>query len=492
MFRSTLIAAGVAVLCGTGLAQQTLDPAKIHPVRAPVKDAGVFNWSTKQWVSGPKAGFQSTTYTVFRNDCTWTGGSFFYAPEHCEDVIDSGRIPAPSTPGAPLGATVEVQVTGFEFAYCTGYATGSVDIKLGFYNSLGGECAGGSAVRPPRLGGQAAPFPPFGPIGTATAYFDFGAASAFPLPGSTLNGKQGCWTMGFTFAANRGFCLQSEGNGVWDNSATTDQFSWSFRHENPNTTFGLAGGPLIAGEPSSGGYGAGTYNIPAGSNGLFGSPCGTGLGADSDNFWVNVDGSAVGVQNTIVNSTGVLCKGAASAGTNCYFFGGWPGGPLASFWMVLKSNGNCSFCANLPVHYCPGGITASGCNAKISAIGSSSATAATGFALTAHDVQGSNSGTAGLFFFASNGRQAQQWGNGTSFQCVTPPVFRSQVLNGGGSSGNCDASMAIDLNARWTAKPFQAQGAGSTVQAQLWFRDPQNTSNQTTSLSNAIEWVVCP
>ena len=33
-------------------------------------------------------------------------------------------------------------------------------------------------------------------------------------------------------------------------------------------------------------------------------------------------------------------------------------------------------------------------------------------------------------------------------------------------------------------------GGGTTVQAQLWFRDPQNTSNQTTSLSNAIEFLV--
>jgi hypothetical protein len=30
------------------------------------------------------------------------------------------------------------------------------------------------------------------------------------------------------------------------------------------------------------------------------------------------------------------------------------------------------------------------------------------------------------------------------------------------------------------------------VQAQLWYRDPQSTSNQTTSLSNAVEFEVCP
>jgi hypothetical protein len=52
--------------------------------------------------------------------------------------------------------------------------------------------------------------------------------------------------------------------------------------------------------------------------------------------------------------------------------------------------------------------------------------------------------------------------------------------------------MAQDLNARWTAKPAQNPGAGALVQAQLWYRDPQSTSNQTTSLSDAIEFPVGP
>ena len=33
--------------------------------------------------------------------------------------------------------------------------------------------------------------------------------------------------------------------------------------------------------------------------------------------------------------------------------------------------------------------------------------------------------------------------------------------------------------------------AGSTWYFQLWYRDPLNTSNQTTSLSNAVEFTVC-
>jgi hypothetical protein len=55
--------------------------------------------------------------------------------------------------------------------------------------------------------------------------------------------------------------------------------------------------------------------------------------------------------------------------------------------------------------------------------------------------------------------------------------------------------MSQDLNALWCPtcpKPQKNPGAGTTVQAQLWYRDPLNTSNQTTSLSNAFEFVLCP
>ena len=98
----------------------------------------------------------------------------------------------------------------------------------------------------------------------------------------------------------------------------------------------------------------------------------------------------------------------------------------------------------------------------------------------------------GLFFFGPNGRQANPWGNGTSFQCVVPPVKRGGLLTGVGTPGACDGLFSQDLNARWTAKPKQNPGAGAIVQAQLWYRDPFSSSNQTTSLSDAIEFYVCP
>jgi hypothetical protein len=142
--------------------------------------------------------------------------------------------------------------------------------------------------------------------------------------------------------------------------------------------------------------------------------------------------------------------------------------------------------------YCRAGTSASGCTAAIFASGLPSASAPSGFYLTATDVEGAKDG---LFFFGTNGQQANPWGNGTSYQCVVPPVMRCGLLTGSGSAGACDGSFAQDLNALWCPscpKPAKNPGAGAIVQAQLWYFDPASTSNQTTSFSDAIEFWTGP
>jgi hypothetical protein len=139
--------------------------------------------------------------------------------------------------------------------------------------------------------------------------------------------------------------------------------------------------------------------------------------------------------------------------------------------------------------YCTAGTSASGCQATLSVSGTPSATAASGFDLSATNVEGNKDG---LFFYGANGRQANPWGSGTSYQCVIPPVRRAGLLGATGTTGLCDGSFTQDLNARWTAKPAHNPGAAAVVQAQLWYRDPLNTSNRTTSLSDGIEFTVDP
>ena len=144
------------------------------------------------------------------------------------------------------------------------------------------------------------------------------------------------------------------------------------------------------------------------------------------------------------------------------------------------------------VSYCTAGTSANGCQATLSSVGTASASASSGFSLDAATVEGAKDG---LYFFGTNGRQANTWGSGTSFQCVVPPVNRAGLLTGNGTAGLCDGSFSQDLNALWCPtcpKPQKNPGAGTVVQAQLWYRDPQNTSNQTTSLSDAVEFLVAP
>jgi len=145
-----------------------------------------------------------------------------------------------------------------------------------------------------------------------------------------------------------------------------------------------------------------------------------------------------------------------------------------------------------PLTYCTSGTSATGCQAQMWARGLPSAVRADSFFLEATNVPGLRNG---IFFFGVAGRQANPWGNGSSYQCVVPPVQRVGLMVGEGTHGLCDSVFVRDLNARWCPtcpKPNQNPGAGAVVQAQLWYRDPSNTSNQTTSLSNAVEFTVGP
>ena len=57
--------------------------------------------------------------------------------------------------------------------------------------------------------------------------------------------------------------------------------------------------------------------------------------------------------------------------------------------------------------------------------------------LSANTVEGLKNG---LFFYGPNGRQANPWGNSTSYVCVVPPRLRGGLLTGVGTTGACDGS----------------------------------------------------
>jgi hypothetical protein len=155
--------------------------------------------------------------------------------------------------------------------------------------------------------------------------------------------------------------------------------------------------------------------------------------------------------------------------------------------LYIARLGNECACHGTP--YCTAGTTASGCHAVMSSAGAASASAGVGFDVSVLSVEGSKSG---VIFFSTGGAQAQPWGNSSSFQCVVPPLVRTGTLPGIGTNGACDGSFQLDFNAWMAAHPNKAPAAGESAYLQCWFRDPHNTSNQTTSLSNALWASVCP
>jgi hypothetical protein len=151
---------------------------------------------------------------------------------------------------------------------------------------------------------------------------------------------------------------------------------------------------------------------------------------------------------------------------------------------VYDARDSCATCAT----YCTAGTSSNGCTARIWAYGSPSASASDGFL-----VVGSHTGNKnGMFFFAANGQQTVPWGSGTSYQCVVPPVKRAGLLNGFGTTKSCDGTFTQDLNTLWSGSPHKNPGSGAVVQAQLWVRDPNNTSNKKTVMSDALELTVGP
>jgi hypothetical protein len=141
--------------------------------------------------------------------------------------------------------------------------------------------------------------------------------------------------------------------------------------------------------------------------------------------------------------------------------------------------------------YCTSPLTSNSCVPTMSASGSASASAGSGFTLSATAVEGSK---AGLLFYGMSGAAFAPWAPGsTSALCVKPPVQRMGAQTSGGTSGSCDGVLAQDWNAYVTSHPGalgQTFSGGESVWAQAWFRDPP--APKTTNLSSAIVFSVGP
>jgi hypothetical protein len=141
--------------------------------------------------------------------------------------------------------------------------------------------------------------------------------------------------------------------------------------------------------------------------------------------------------------------------------------------------------------YCTAGTTTNGCNAQITAIGTPSASASSGFVIVGTGIEGQKQT---LLYYGVSGPSAQVWATGSSsFKCVRQPVQRVAPQNSGGTVDTCSGTYAIDLANYLATRPTAVGNprfAGEVFNAQLWFRDPPAPS--TSSLSNALQFTLAP
>jgi hypothetical protein len=339
------------------------------------------------------------------------------------------------------------------------------------------------------------PTPPH-PSTTATAYF---ALEGLGLPGSTALGFQACWLVTLD-VSNTGWRLESDGEGTFDNDPPNDKFIWLQRQNEALTILAAApDGFLISGEPATGGFGACSYNIPCGTDAVFGGTCGTGLDA-FDASWINVDSIGVGSSVTIPPTTQACPTSVAQYGfgTNCYFFGGYPTNPFASYWLVLESERADATCVARTTS-CGSVPNLTGPGTPISASNGMPA-----YNILLSGVPDAPAGGPAVLIHTPNGLQA---GTGVPLSfgnlCINTPFFRGPAVGApaAGGPGTCDGVYTWNFAAYVTALSTPAAKAavgivsGNTIAIQGWARDPANGANApfgTANFSNAISTTVGP
>jgi hypothetical protein len=162
----------------------------------------------------------------------------------------------------------------------------------------------------------------------------------------------------------------------------------------------------------------------------------------------------------------------------------------ASNESVARVDGPCS---NPPNSYCTAKLNSLGCLPAISASGTPSASAASGFAISGANVRNLKPG---LLLYSLGGPAAIPFQNGTL--CLASPIKRTPGVNSGGNpSGNdCSGNFVIDFNAFASGSlgghPHPAlRIPGSVVDTQWWGRDQGFPPPNNSTLSDGLHFVMC-
>ncbi|HTF91128.1 MAG TPA: hypothetical protein VK843_22120 [Planctomycetota bacterium] len=168
-------------------------------------------------------------------------------------------------------------------------------------------------------------------------------------------------------------------------------------------------------------------------------------------------------------------------------------GPFPTFDYAFRTNSGQS--CQTPVTYCTAKANSLGCMPAISSTGAASASASSGFLLKGSNVRNQK---AGLLIYTNGGRAAVPFQGG--MRCVNTPIKRSVALNSGGTPlpvSDCTGVYSFDMNA------FAIGGlgghpaaylatAGTVVDTQFWGSDPGFAAPNNSTLSDGLEYTVCP
>jgi hypothetical protein len=161
---------------------------------------------------------------------------------------------------------------------------------------------------------------------------------------------------------------------------------------------------------------------------------------------------------------------------------------LPGVWMVGASNESFD-----PQTHCTAKTNSCGTVPELVTVGTSSASASSGFVIDALNARGGN--RVGLLIYTDKGRRVPAISFGVGgLLCIQAPIRRGYPQLSGGTAGLCDGHFALDLNAFAAGltignpQPFLSL-PGTIVNCQFWGRD---TFMHGDFLTGGLEYTVLP
>jgi hypothetical protein len=162
-------------------------------------------------------------------------------------------------------------------------------------------------------------------------------------------------------------------------------------------------------------------------------------------------------------------------------------------------SGNVSVLLNLgscpPIPYCTPKVNSLACTPGVQVVGASSAGSSSGFQFSCANVINN---TPGFLYFGTSGSASRPLLGGTL--CVHPPLHRGPIVMSGGDpppTVNCTGIYAMDFNA-FAAGALGGHPVpelsipGTVVNVQWWGHDAGFPPPDDVSLSEALQFVICP